>query len=378
MATPSARRAVAGFAAGRLVLMAAVLLVAGWAGLGQERHPLAQGTWWLDRFAFWDSYHFVRIAEQGYLPPGLPCCDQAFFPGYPLLMVAVRPLVGGSAIAAGLLVSVLASLAAAALLWALARQEGGSAALAGRAVLLLAVAPCAVFLGAVYTEAVFLALTLGAWLAASRHRWWFAGLLAAGACAVRVNGVFLVVALAVLYAQQLRTPEGWRRPRTDLLAMSLPAVSVGGYLAYLHHLTGSWDAWREAEDQGWRRSTAWPWEGLAAAVRSVAAAPDWALAFSRSLDVAAVVLTTFAVLALARQRRWAETAYLALSVGVVACSTVWVSAPRYALAWFPVYLLLARWGERSPGRFWVRTYAVVSAVAMALATVSFATRTWVA
>jgi hypothetical protein len=61
----------------RLLLMVSVLVVARVAGVGAERHPLASGVWLLDRFAYWDSYHFVRIAEAGYLPPGLGCCDQA-------------------------------------------------------------------------------------------------------------------------------------------------------------------------------------------------------------------------------------------------------------------------------------------------------------
>lgn len=394
--SPSVRRAVAAFTASRLALMGAVLLVAAAAGVGPERHPLASGVWWLDRFAHWDSYHFVRIAERGYLPPGLPCCDQAFFPGYPLLMALLRPVAAGNVMAAGLFVSLVASGVAAGLFWSLARAQGSSRSVANRAVLLLALAPCAVFLVAVYTESLFLALSLGAWLTATRRRWWWAGLLAAGACAVRVNGVFLVVALAVMYAGGLRragdpadsgrTPPAsresavsrWRRPGVEALALLLPAAPLLGYMAFLHHLTGSWDAWRQAEDQGWHRATAWPWQGLASAVQAVAQAPDWQLAFSRGLDVATVVLACAAVGVLGWQRRWAETLYLALSVGVVACSTVWVSAPRYALAWFPAYLALARWGERPEGRPWVRAFAVASAGAMVVATVCFATRTWVA
>jgi hypothetical protein len=353
-------------------------------------------VWWLDRFAHWDSYHFVRIAERGYLPPGLPCCDQAFFPGYPLLVAALRPVAGGNAVAAGLIVSVVASVVAAGLVWALARAQGSSRAVANRAVLLLGLAPCAVFLVAVYTESLFLALSVGAWLCATRRQWWWAGLLAAGACAVRVNGAFLVVALAVAYVGQLHgagEPAGaggasqasrwslghrWRRPGADALALLLPALPVVGYLAFLHHLTGSWDAWRQAEDQGWHRVTAWPWQGLASAVQAVAAAPSWQLAFSRGLDVATVVLASAAVGVLVWQRRWSEAVYHGLSVGVVACSTVWVSAPRYALAWFPAYLALARWGEHRGGRLWFTGFAVVSAGAMAVATVCFATRTWVA
>jgi Gpi18-like mannosyltransferase len=165
--------------ASRLLVMGLVVAVAWAAGVGPESHPLADGAWLVDRFVSWDAYHYGRIAEQGYLPPGLPCCDQAYFPGYPLLMAALAPVTGGSVYAAGLLVSLMAGTAAAALLWVLAREVAGSDSAARRAVLLLALAPAGVFFTAVYTEALFLALALGAWLAGRRGRWRVAGLLCA-------------------------------------------------------------------------------------------------------------------------------------------------------------------------------------------------------
>ncbi|OEJ34937.1 hypothetical protein BGK67_29645 [Streptomyces subrutilus] len=48
-----------------------------------------------------------------------------------------------------------------------------------RAVLFLLFSPCAVFLAAGYTEALFLALALPAWLAALRRNWPAAAVLAA-------------------------------------------------------------------------------------------------------------------------------------------------------------------------------------------------------
>src|SRR4051794_17271203 len=217
-ALPVAMRVAAAWCASRLVLGLVVVVVGLVQGVPGPERATGHGAWLLERFAWWDSWHYVRIAEQGYLPPGLPCCDQAFFPGYPALMAALAPLLGGSVLAAGLLVSWLAGGTAAALLHRLAEQQRPGS---GRwAVALLAVAPFGIFLSAVYTEAVFLALALGAWLLAGRRRWWWAGVLAAGACAVRVNGLFLVAALAVTYVGQLRT-DGERRPRRDVLALCL-------------------------------------------------------------------------------------------------------------------------------------------------------------
>ncbi|WP_353952356.1 mannosyltransferase family protein [Knoellia sp. S7-12] len=371
-------RAAAAFFASRILLAATVLVVAAVAGQGAVDHEWATGIWWLDRFSVWDSYHFVRIASLGYLPPGLDCCDQAFFPGYPLLMAAVAPITGGNVTAAGLLITLVAGAVAAALLWMLVADDprGGSAA-ARRAVTLLTLAPTGFFFVAVYTEALFLALALGAWLLATRRQWWLAGLLAALATGVRVNGLFLAAALAVLYAVQWNS-DGRPRPRLDVLALGFPAVSVAAYMTHLHARTGSWDAWREAEHRGWDRISAWPWEGLAAAWQSLLDSPDAWLAASRAADIGAVLLGVALCILLARQRRWPELTYLTLTVGVVLCSNLWVSTPRYALTWFPVYLAIATMRDTTAYR---RAYAVVLALSAALlvgATWAAATRHWVA
>ena len=374
----SAPRAAVAFLASRILLGITVLAMAAATGQGAVGHEWATGTWWLDRFSAWDSYHFVRIATLGYLPPGLDCCDQAFFPGYPIVMAGLAPLTGGNVTAAGLLVSLLAGAVSAGLLWLLvARDALGGPVAAHRAVTMLALAPAGFFLVAVYTEALFLALALGAWLLAGRRKWWWAGALAALATGVRVNGLFLAAGLAVMYAVQWHH-DGRPRPRPDVLALGLPAVAVGGYVAYLHSRTGSWDAWREAEARGWDRSTAWPWEGVAAAWRALRDSPDAWLAASRAADIVAVALGVALCVLLARQRRWPELTYLALALGVVLCSTLWVSAPRYALTWFPAYLAVATMRDTTAYR---RAYAVglgLSFVLLVAATWAAAHRQWVA
>lgn len=373
-----AAKAGVAFLVSRLLLGLTVLAFAAIAGQGAVDHEWATGVWWLDRFSLWDSYHFVRIASLGYLPPGLDCCDQAYFPGYPLLMAGLAPLVGGSVTGAGLAISFVAGGVAAGLLWSwVAEDARGGAAAARRAVLLLTVAPSGFYLVAVYTEALFLALALGAWLLATRRHWWWAGAVAALATGVRVNGLFLAAGLAVMYAVQWNA-QGRPRPRWDVLALGLPAVSVGAYMAHLHSLTGSWDAWREAEELGWDRSTAMPWTGLATAWQSLLDSPDGWLAASRAADIAAVLLGVAVCVLLARQRRWPELTYLSLTVGVVLCSTLWVSAPRYALTWFPAYLALATVRDRTAYR---RLYAVglgLSAVLLVAAAWAIATRHWLA
>jgi hypothetical protein len=116
-------------------------------------------------------------------------------------------------------------------------------------VLLLVCAPAAVFLAAGYTESLFLALGVPAWLAARRHRWILAGILTGLACTVRIDGAFEAAGIAVMFLLSRPRAGDWARSP----ALLLPLVAVGGYFAYLKDVTGDWLAWLHAEQQGWSR-----------------------------------------------------------------------------------------------------------------------------
>jgi hypothetical protein len=362
--------------ASRLGLLAVVVAGSWLGGIDAQGRVRDAGRWLVDRFTYWDSLHFTRIAELGYLPPGLDCCDQAYFPGYPLLMRALSPATGGDVAVAGIVISLVAGAVAAVMLQRLGRLAGG-ATVGATAALYLSVAPYGIFLSAVYSEALFLACALGAWWAGVTRRWWVAGLLAGAAAAVRINGLFLAAALGVMYALQMRA-EGRRRPDGDAVALLVPIAVTGAYVAYLHQLTGSWNAWQEAQARGWQRTTAWPWEGLFAGWNAAVSAGSPQLLVSRWADLLAVVAGLLLVAVLVRLRRWPEAVYLGLSVGVLVCSTMLTSAARYALLWFPGYLLLAHLTAR-PGWRWLRHAVVVACVPLLAAfALSFSARYWVA
>jgi hypothetical protein len=362
---------------GSRVALGLLVLAGSWlAGVDGQLRAAHPGQWVLDRFTWWDSLHFTRIAEQGYLPPGLPCCDQAFFPGYPLLIRMVTPLTAGSAPLAGLVVANLAGVVAALMLWRLASDTGGGPRVGSAAVLLLALAPYGIFLSVVYSESLFLALAVGAWWAGTQRRWWLAGALAGAAAGVRINGLFLALALGVMYAVQLHA-EGRLRPRRDTAALLLPFAVTGAYFGYLFARTGSADAWQQAQAGGWSRATAWPWDGLAAGWRAIAGATSPDLVVARWADLLAVVAGLVLVVALAWLRRWPELVYVGLSVAVLVCSTMLTSAPRYALTWFPAYLLLAQLVVRPRWRWPTIALAAVCLPLLAVLSLAFAAHQWV-
>jgi hypothetical protein len=365
------RPALALWVGSRVALMLFVIVSAGLGGVRLLRWTEVPGQLLFS----WDSNFFLRIADHGYAPPGNPCCDQAFFPGYPLAMRAVAPLVGGNLVVAGIVVSMLSGVVAAAMLWRIGTDLGGPRV--GRlAVIYLAVAPYGIFLSAVYSESLFLALSLTAWWAGSRRRWWLSGLLAAAASGVRINGLFLAAALAVMYAVQLRAEGRWN-PRPDALALLAPVAVTGAYFVHLARLTGSWNAWQEAQARGWNRRPAWPWEGVYLGWKEALRSASPSRVVSHWSELVTVVAGLVLLGALLVLRRYPEATYILLSVAALICSTRITSASRYALLWFPACLLLAQLSAQARWR-WLQPVIVLGCLPLlgALA-FSFASHQWV-
>jgi hypothetical protein len=128
----------------------------------------------------------------------------AFFPLYPLgvrllASLALAPVIAGVLLSvAALAVGLYGLHRLTALEVARLRLRGGSD-VARLAVLLTAFAPMAFYFSAVYSESLYLALSVGVFLCARRGRWGAAATLAALAGATRSTGVVLMIPLALIY-----------------------------------------------------------------------------------------------------------------------------------------------------------------------------------
>ncbi|EPH41599.1 hypothetical protein STRAU_5373 [Streptomyces aurantiacus JA 4570] len=324
----------------------------------------------------WDWMHFQHIAEHGYVRaaearPGFTN-EEAFFPGFPMALRAVHTVLPHWGLA-GLLISLVSGAVA---MVALGRIAGlhGSEVLARRAVVLVLLSPCAVFLAAGYTESLFLAFALPAWLAAVRGRWPLAALLATAATATRVSGLFLAAALAVQFLVSRGRREAGRRWR-PLPWLALPALPALLYTWYLHTLTGDWMAWKHAQERGWNREFHAPWEAWANTWRAAFDGEyrsGYALMFLAELVAMVVGLALLAVLL--RRRRWPEATYLALSLWALGTSYWYMSLPRATLLWWPLWTGLAAWSLR---RAWVtNTLVCVLAPLTTVFALAFTTGRW--
>lgn len=293
---------------------------------------------WLAIWGVWDSGWYLDIATFGYSAAGrtdpaiLNQANYAFFPLYPLTMRALGPLVGGP-FHAGLIVSNLCLVGACLALRRLTALDYGAAA-ADRAVRALVLCPTAFILSGVFSESMFLALTLAAFLAVRRDRLFLAGAAGYLAALTRPVGVLLVFPLALAYWKEARDRRQPLRARGAWLA--LVPLGLATFAAYNLALTGNAFAFARIQTT-WGRTLHSPFAVLADGLRD----PDLTARFAAWMTLAVV-----AFLVVGARRLGLAYGVLSLLFILVPLATGLNSMPRFLLAVFPFPILLALLGER--------------------------------
>jgi hypothetical protein len=334
-----------------------------------------------DVWARWDSVWFLRIAEHGY--GSAKGAAAAFYPLYPAAVALLGRVLFGHYVLAGILVSLASAFASFLLLHRIAEERLGAEG-ARRAVLYLAVFPFALFLQAVYSESLYLLLTLAAFLLAERGRFLAAGAVTGFALLTRPTAAALLPALVLL---------AWReRDRVRALAsLAVAPLIFAAYPLYLWWAEG--DPWQFLHAQRiWSRhlSPAGPlggiWDGLRAGwagVEQLASGSHTHVYWTPVQDSdpirvavlnleALAFLILFVVLAAIAWRRFGAPyglfAALSLAIPLSVPSERWplLSLPRFGLTIFPLFLALAVLGGRP------RAHTAIVAVSSLLLGVSVA------
>jgi hypothetical protein len=407
--------------------------------------------------ARWDAAWYLVIAHYGYLP-GLAAPRSAFFPLYPLGIRGISEI-GVPPVVAGVLISLVAfalalygihrltTLEAGRLLGvdrrrlaagekAVGGMHGDGPVAGGRdngaidpaartrarvharggevarlAVLATALAPMAFYFSAVYSESLYLALSVGVFWCARQGRWAWVGVLGALAGATRSAGLVLALPVVILYLYGPREdrppdfPPGRRRiagirykvcgEALWLLALPLGVLAYAVYLA----LAGGSALEPFHAQEVWDRQFAGPyvavWDAARAAfegVRQLLSMQRRHIYFTLSGGdpfVSAehnIVLFGFllaaipAIIGVLRRLPLAYGAYvlaaLALPLSYPVAAQPLMSLPRFLLVLFPLFMWLGAFLERRR-----RTRLVLlgaSALALTFFAGQFATWHWVA
>ncbi len=352
--------------------------------------------------ARWDAVWFLSIADDGY-GDSADKAKAAFYPLYPLLAKVVG-FVTGSTVTGALLVSLAAFFGALLLLRRLADLELGERD--GRVtVLLVAFFPSAFFFSGIYSESLFLLLSVGALLAARKERWMWAAVAAALATLTRNSGAVLLVPLVLMY---LYGPRGdgaddgpaagraWWRPRyapgRELAWLLLVPAALAAYLGYIWIVLddpfapfSAQELWgRELVPLGaiWEGGRA-AWLGLRQLVHGStmpvyfdeAGGDSFVNAGQNLMLFGFLVFALVATVGALRRLPIAYGAYalvaLVLTLSYPVSAQPLMSLPRFVLVLFPLQMWLAQWvGRRGDGGS--ERAIAICAVLLGLLTAQFA------
>ena len=328
---------------------------------GSGAHPALPLNIW----NIWDAPRYLAMAQTGY-----SLADQAsssvLLPLYPLLLRAGSLLL--PALVAGLLLSLLFSLAAATGLYRLARNDGGSRPVARAAVLALNIFPTAFFLVPPYTEPLFLALVIWTFWRARQGHWITAGLLGLAATLTRIPGLLILPALLFELRGHRRSPR--------MLGLALIGLGPLIYLAINWQVYGDPLFFMGVERTLFTTSTVAPWTVLTNLVHSVAGlAGDYNWAILYGAPLVALILLALVVAWSWRSRRSHASYLVYAGLSLIFLSSLsWpISVPRYLLAVFPLFLML---GGLARSR-WATPLAVGSVLLLGLFTSQFVLGHWI-
>lgn len=283
-------------------------------------------------WANFDGAHYLSIAAHGYQTI-LGQSQYAFFPLFPLLIKLVS-LTGLDLYTSAHLIVAASLIGFAFGLVSFAKQYLKNPL---SLLLITLLSPGAVFLLSVYTEPLFLFLTVMTFLMADRQEWGRAALFAALATATRVNGLFLVLFLFIKLLKASKSP---------LFIVRYSLFSLAGFAAYMLYLysrTGSALSWYTAQE-GWGKSQATsPFVTIGNYTRALTTefVPDLV-----HLTVAIEVVLTISLIYLL-VRFWTrfkiDSAYKWYALGNLALPLATGSLgsmPRFSLILFPLFMVI--------------------------------------
>ncbi|MBI3963965.1 MAG: hypothetical protein HY341_03110 [Candidatus Kerfeldbacteria bacterium] len=312
--------------------------------------------------AKWDSFWLLSVANEGYQYAPNVLSNVVFFPLYPLLVKIVSFVTTGNVILAGWIVSTLALFGAAWLLAKLVREFHPDVS-PSETVMLLLLFPAAFFLNAVYTESLFLFLSLGTFLFARRGKFWVAGIFGFFAALTRITGILLVIPLLVEFIRQRH--QQTIPPLSKGRLGGVVLVLLGPITFFSYHLKTFGDFFlffRVQETWG----------------RAFALNTDHFLLFNAASTANFVIDLCYVLFALvggilAIRRLGASYGFYTLAVaGSALASGTTMSIGRYVLMAFPLFMLGASIRNET-GRF---AWRILSTLLLAITTLLFVSNGW--
>ncbi len=290
----------------------------------------------------WDARLYLSVAEHGYETTGDPANFIVFFPLYPLLIRYLSDIV--EPVFAGLAITTVTSIAGHTLLILYLQRLGFTPKQAWRSTVLFFAFPSAVFFTALYTESLFLLLSVCTLTLLHRERHGWAGLLGFCAALTRPVGILLLVPFAFSLFRGRPFSIRWR---TLLPFMFVPA-GFCLYLAINYAVHGDPFFYLARQSENWGKHLTNPvnrfWIEL---VSFYGHQVDWThpLQLDKLVSLMSPIVIGLYLIATRRESRALPiylTIWAAAHCLLFLSQSFWLSNTRYFMLVFPLFPMLER------------------------------------
>lgn len=311
----------------------------------------------------WDSFWYLDIAQNGYSLEynqwGL--YNIVFFPLYPFLIKIISFLTAGNFILAGWILSIVFLLLALFYFFKLVKEFHPEIS-PYFPILFLLIFPTAFFLNAIYTESLFLFLSLAAFYYGLKKKFMYAGIFGLFASLTRVTGILLFIPLIWEYFKNYNFK---LRAVFNLKILPIFLIPLGTFAFFLYHYFkfGNFFLFFEVEKSWGRAFTIQKGHFEFFSNPSIV---------NFCLDVFFIIFALIVLYFVFRKLRTSYGLYI-LATLVVALSTgTFMSVGRYILVLFPIYILLASIKNQYLQQAWI----FISILLLAMYTILFVNNYW--
>lgn len=312
----------------------------------------------LNNLANWDGGHYLRIAQNGYLP-----IQYVFFPFYPFL-INLASKVTGDFLISGLFISFISILLAVNLLYSLVKSEFGKQS-ANKTLLALLFFPLSFHFLTVYTESLILLLVVATFFFARKQRFLLATTCAVLASATRITGMAVVISLIL----STYLTKGVNKKTWWILFSPLGFLI---YVFYLYNQTGDPFTFVKGQQAFWQAGLVIPGSSVIYALKHLS--PE-AIAgnFRNLLDLIFVAFGIFAVWQVIRKLSLDYAIFSLIALILPLFSPTIVAIPRYLITIFPIFIVLSLYKNQ----YLMLFYQVFSLMLLSVYAILFINGYWV-
>lgn len=323
-------------------------------------------------WANFDGEHYLSIAMFGYKDLQL-----AFFPMYPYAMNNLSRLIGSSTASylwSGMILSNIFFLGSLLLFWRIIKLDY-SEKIAKIAVILLLIFPTTFFFGSVYTESLFLFLSLLTYYLYRKDKYLFSGLVGILMTLTRLYGGFVIVMIIVdVLVRKISILEIFKQ---KIYLIGLSASGLASYMAYCWYSKGDALAFYSLQTNvGEHRSLGLIMLPQVFYRYLVKIIPNLSwnylpVVFTTLLELAVAILFLMILYFSFKKIRWDYWVYILLGYVIPTLTGSFSSLPRYVIVLFPAFIFMAIKFEKLNTYLRLGIYLCLAIIALVAETLFF-------